>query len=37
MGADVRSQKRAKRLGWYPLHREAKEAAAVFDETGVFR
>jgi hypothetical protein len=36
MGADLREQKRAKRLGWYPLLREAKEAAAeAFNGTSV--
>lgn len=30
-GSDLRSQKRAKRLGWYPQLTEAQQAAAAFD------
>jgi hypothetical protein len=37
MGADLRGQKRAQRLGWYRLLREAKEAAEAIHATGVFR
>lgn len=37
MGADLRSQTRATRLGWYSLLREAKDAATAIAATGVYQ